>query len=72
MKRYLVCVQASQQDGDITTENVTIAVVGKDQPFTLIEDDALAPFVAQLENEGEPAAGEAPGADDDGAAPMDT
>jgi len=68
----VVCLQASQQDGDITTENVTIAVVGKDQPFTLIEDDALAPFVAQLENEGEqPAAADAQ-AGDDGAAPMDT
>lgn len=68
----LLTVQASQQDGDITTENVTIAVVGKDQPFTMLEGDSLAPFVAQLENDGVP--GAAADGDDggDGAAPMES
>eukprot|EP00892_Ulva_mutabilis_P009652 jgi/Ulvmu1/7059/UM033_0119.1 len=68
MMHALFALQASQQDGDITTENVTIAVVGKDQPFTLLEGDALAPFVARLENEGDQAAAAEGG---DGVAPMD-
>ena len=79
-------LQASQQEGEITKSNVAVAIVGKDQPFTMLEGDALEPFVAQIdaaqaaEDEGG-AAAEAPageggagagGADGgDGAAPMD-
>lgn len=69
-------MQASQQDGDITTDNVTVGVVGADQPFTVLEGATLAPFVSQLEVDqpadgaGEAAAGAAGG--DDGAAPMET
>lgn len=62
-----VCMQASQQDGDITTENVTIGVVGSDQPFTVLEGNMLQPFVSQLDSD-QPA--DAPA--DDGAAPMES
>ena len=43
------CVQASQQEGEITKSNVAVAIVGKDQPFTMLQGDALQPFVAQME-----------------------
>ena len=36
-------------DDELTVENVSIAVVGKDQPFQLLEGDALQPFLDQLE-----------------------
>ena len=65
-------VQASQQDGDIKKDNVAVAVVGKDQPFTLLSGDTLEPFVAQLEAEqpaapAEGAAGQGEGGAEDGA-----
>jgi hypothetical protein len=63
-------VQASQQEGDITKDNVAVAVVGKGQPFTMLEGDALAPFVAQMEADAPPegdGAGDGDGAAGDGA-----
>ena len=36
-------------DDELTVENVSIAVVGKDQPFQLLEGAALQPFLDQLE-----------------------
>lgn len=78
------CVQASQQEGNITKDNVAVAIVGKGQPFTMLNGDALAPFVAQMEadqpaeEEVEPpaqgaAVGEGEASDEaDGPAPMDT
>jgi hypothetical protein len=65
-------MQASQQDGDITVENVTVGVVGDDQPFTVLEGVALQPFVSQLDSDqpAEAPAAEAPA--DEGAAPMES
>jgi hypothetical protein len=42
-------VQASQQEGNITTHNVAVAIVGKEQSFTMLDADYLSPFVAQME-----------------------
>ena len=69
------CAQASQQEGEITKSNVAVAIVGKDQPFTMLQGDALQPFVAQMEAD-QPAegggdgggGGDAGGAAGDGAA----
>lgn len=36
-------------DDELTTENGSIAVVGKDQPFKLIEGQALKPYLERLE-----------------------
>lgn len=36
-------------DDELTTENGSIAIVGKDQAFTLIEGDALKPYLDRLE-----------------------
>lgn len=63
-------MQASQQDGDITTEKVTVGVVGTDQPFTVLEGALLQPFVSQLDSEEPDAPADAPA--DDGAAPMES
>lgn len=44
MPACLLCVCV--QDGDITEKNVTVAVVGKELNFTLLEGEALAPYIA--------------------------
>lgn len=36
-------------DDELTVDNGSIAIVGKDQSFTLIEGDALKPYIEQLE-----------------------
>lgn len=71
----LRALEASAQEQGIDKKNCTIAIVGKDTPFTLIEDDALEPFLAQIRadegagGEGGAAAAEAP-VDADGDAQM--
>ena len=45
------CAQASLQDGDVTSKNVAVSVVSKDSPFTILEGDALLPFLANLEQD---------------------
>lgn len=64
----LQALSASLQEGELTTENCTIGVVGLDMQFTLIEGEALNPYLAALKDDG-PDAG---AGDDDGAAPMET
>ena len=56
----------------MTAAKVAVAIVGKDQPFTMLQGDVLAPFLAQLEAEA-PAqdAGGDEGGGDEGAAPME-
>jgi hypothetical protein len=36
-------------DDELTAANGSICIVGKDQSFTLIEGDALQPYLDQLE-----------------------
>ena len=33
------------QDGELTDKNCSVSVVGKDTTFTLLEDEALAPYI---------------------------
>ena len=56
------CVQG---DGELTKENGSIAVVGKDQKFTLIENDELAVYLDRLEVEADVAAPAAASGDDE-------
>jgi 20S proteasome subunit alpha 6 len=46
------CLEA---EGELKTENTTIAFVGKDCGFTVLEDEAVAPFLATFEAEDESA-----------------
>jgi 20S proteasome subunit alpha 6 len=39
-------------DGELTTENGSISIVGKDESFTVIEGDELKPYLDRLELEG--------------------
>lgn len=39
-------------DGELTKENGSIAIVGKDETFTLLEGDELQPYLDRLELEG--------------------
>lgn len=71
MLSRLLHMQASQQDGDVTIENVTVGVVGADQPFTVLEGATLQPFVSQLDAD-QPADAPAAAPADDGAAPMES
>ena len=40
-------------DDELTVDNASIAIVGKDQPYTLLEGDALKPYLDQLEVKGD-------------------
>merc|ERR1712083_573830 len=48
---------------DLTNKNVSIAIVGKDTPFTVYDDAGVDPFLAGIE--GEERRGQRPGAADD-------
>jgi 20S proteasome subunit alpha 6 len=39
-------------DGELTKENASIAIVGKDQDYTLLEGEELQPYLDRLELEG--------------------
>merc|ERR1712203_1300506 len=49
---------------DLTNKNVSIAIVGKDHPFTVYDDAGVDPYLASIEGEerrGQRAAGEGEG-----------
>eukprot|EP00798_Chlamydomonas_sp_ICE-L_P025949 gene25949-11629_t len=56
IKHGLRCIQASLQEGDLTALNSSIAIVGKDMPFTLLEGDTLQPYLDALKEEDQPMA----------------
>lgn len=58
VKHALQALQASLADGELTDKNCSVAVVGKGMPFTLLEDESLAPYIAAVKEE-EPAVAEA-------------
>lgn len=81
----LKALSASLSDGELKKENCMVALVGKDQAFTILEDDVLEPFIEAFKAEegaGDGAGDEQPPAaagdgaaaadEGDGAAPMDT
>jgi hypothetical protein len=39
-------------DDELTKDNASIAIVGKDEEFTLLEEDDLQPYLDRLELEG--------------------
>ncbi len=70
----LKSLQACLQDGEITSANSSIAIVGKDMSFTILENSALDQYVALLSQEDVPMAVEAVAAEpepapEEGAAP---
>ncbi|KAL6775930.1 POA6 [Auxenochlorella protothecoides x Auxenochlorella symbiontica] len=83
VRHALLALQATLQDGDLTSKNCTVAIVGRDVPFTLLEEATLEPYIAVLEEENEVEGAEAvggdggdagdaaPGEGGDGPAPMD-
>jgi hypothetical protein len=67
--RARAALAAAAPDGGLTPENATLAIVGVDTPFTLLEGDDLAPYLAAIgddaggggnEGGGDAAAGDAP------------
>lgn len=48
----LRALAASLQDGELSAANATVAVVGKDVPFTILEGTDLEPFLDALREEG--------------------
>jgi len=47
----LQSLHSSIQDGDLNEKNCSVAIVGVDQPFTILEGDSLSPFIATIQNE---------------------
>lgn len=45
VKEALRSLATCVTDGELTGSNCTVAVVGKDTLFTLLEDDDLVPFL---------------------------
>lgn len=76
----LQALHASLQDGDLTEQNCSVAIVGKDVAFTILEDESLAPYIAVIKESeegggGDDAGGEEPPAaagGDEGPAPMES
>ena len=67
IKHGLKAIQSCLQDAELSSSNSSIAVVGKDLSFTILEDSALDPFVALVKDE-QPAGADA-AAMDEGEAP---
>lgn len=51
IKHGMQALSASLQEGELTKDNCTIGVVGTDMNFTLIEGDALLPYLDALKEE---------------------
>ena len=47
----LRALEASSQDAGLDRKNCTIAIVGRDLPFTVLEDEALEPYLAQIKRQ---------------------
>ena len=44
-------LSASVTDGELTKDNMSVAIVGKGTPLTLLEDTELEPHLAALADE---------------------
>lgn len=70
----LKALAATLSDGELTKANVTVAIVGKDSPFVVLEEDDVEPYVllvkeaedAPMAADEAPAAAEGPAAGADG------
>ena len=54
----------TESDKGLTTRNTTIAIVGKDLPFKIIDEEDVAPYLAEIAGEAEGKAAPAEGAGD--------
>eukprot|EP00897_Mesotaenium_endlicherianum_P009233 jgi/Mesen1/8338/ME000461S07753 len=54
IKHALFAVKESLQEGELTSKNCSIAIVGKDKKFTILEDDAAQPYIDAMEAEEMP------------------
>jgi 20S proteasome subunit alpha 6 len=59
VRHALQALHASLQDGELTDKNCTVSVVGLDTTFVILEDEALAPYIAAVKEEEEAAEAEA-------------
>jgi len=46
----LQALDGPANDKDVSMENASVAVVGKNQPFEILEGDALQPYLAQIQS----------------------
>ncbi len=60
VRHGLKALAGSLSDGKLTPSNTAVAVVGKDLTFTVLENDAIAPYLTALEEEEGSMAVEAP------------
>ncbi|EFJ51391.1 20S proteasome alpha subunit F [Volvox carteri f. nagariensis] len=68
VQHSLRALQASLSEGELTDANCSVAVVGKDLSFTVLEDQAVEPYITALK-EDEPMQAEAEAAPEGGEAP---
>ncbi len=47
--------ETARQDTKVSAKNTSIAIVGVDQEFTILEDDALEPYFASMASADAPA-----------------
>lgn len=64
IKHGLKAIQSCLQDAELSSANSSIAVVGKDLSFTILEDSALDPFVALVKDDEQPIAADAAAMDE--------
>lgn len=60
MSSGLQALSASVTDGELTKDNMSVAIVGKGTPLTLLEDTELEPHLAALADEAGGGASSAP------------
>lgn len=60
VRHGLKALAGSLSDGKLTPSNTAVAVVGKDMTFTVLENEAIAPYLTALEEEEGSMAVEAP------------
>ncbi len=49
--RAVQALSASVTEDELSADNTAVALVGKGTPFTLLEGDALKPYLAALKDE---------------------
>lgn len=54
IRHGLRAIQVCLQDSELSSANSSIAIVGKDLPFTILEDEALEPYVSAVKEEDQP------------------
>lgn len=68
IKHSLRALHASLGEEELTNKNITVAVVGENMAFTILEDEALDPFLTAVKDEEQDEAEE----QEEGPAPMES